>query len=207
METAKDIFFFVGSFLGILAFLRISVDALRIRDRRAWDHFREMITEADLRNLEFQVELSRRIDSQLLSRLGNLVNLIQHDDENVRFGPLLRKHFRRHLDSFVRLYFELREFVQVPWWQPERAEGDGEADRIDWFFCKKAFFSGEYPQAGTYVDHLRMAADIVAAMRVEHRALSTLSELDLVEIPLAARIVRRRSSLPKRQEAVKTDEP
>ena len=202
METAKDIFFFVGSFLGILAFLRASTDSLKAKNQRAWESFRDLITETDLRNLEFQVELSRRIDGELLSRLDTLVDLIRHDDENLRFGPLLRKNFGWHLNQFVRRYFELRDFVRVPWWEPGRGEGDTETGRIDWFFCKDAFFSGEYPHASDYAEHLSKAAQVVSVMRVEYRALSTLSELDLFELPLASRIVRRRSSLPRQHQSV-----
>jgi hypothetical protein len=192
LALAKDIFFFVGSTLGILAFFKSAIDPLLDANRQRWKQVAAKVDDNDLRALEVYVYQARRVPAELLDRIYALVRDIEEDAEYVRFGPILRRCYAQHLRAFVRQYYALRKLIQVPFWEPEREKHNGkETEEFAWEFQKDYFFSSDYSGI-SYECHLGSAADTVEALRVEYKALSILSDLHAVELPFTCLLLPRR---------------
>ena len=197
MELIRNIFFFIGSVLGILAFVRTVAEPAFSENRNKWKAVQEQLTEQDLINLQYMVFMSRRIDDELLTRVYIFVRDIEDDAEHLRFGPPFRSLFEKRKRALTNSYRHLREYVQVPYWKRERvAEEDIEYAYWD---LDKSFFYEEVPKGHeTYIDHLNEASDTADEIRRHYRALSVLANLHSFEAPFARWIVKKRSPLPGR---------
>lgn len=197
MELVRNIFFFIGSVLGILAFIRTVTEPAFAESQDKWKAVQEKLLEQDLINLQYQVYMKRRVNTELLDRVDSLVRDIEQDAEYLRLGPPFRNFFTDHKTNFSKCYRKLREYIQVPYWQLNKfVLEEIEYDR--WDFDKK-FFHEEVPEGhDAYIDHLNEASDTVDEMRHHYRALSILANLHSFEAPFARWIVKNRSVLPER---------
>lgn len=188
MDTLKDIFFFVGSVLGIIAFSKTLLDPIMEANRRKWEQVKMRVTELTFRDIEYSVEMARRIDDEMLLQIHFFIRDIEEGAEYLRFGPVLRKHYQRHLKNLCNLYRAFRKYVQVPYWDIIYNSRNG-SERKDWVF-QKEYFEKERPDIDEYVEHLNAASELAEKMRTEFQALSILSGLHIVELPFATRIVQ-----------------
>ncbi len=196
METAKDIFFLIGSTLGIFAFARSLAKPVVKSNQEKWEAVQENLTEEDIAELGHQVYFARRVRADLLRKISSFVEDIRQDKEYLRVGTFWRGRFEDRKKAIVDHYSNLRDYVQVPYWEPKSQEIDGEEFRV-WEFSK-SYFDFEHDGAyDDYIDHLDEAADCVNDIRREYRAMSELANAQLVEIPIAPLLAERRSELPE----------
>ena len=209
MDLVKDIFFFIGSVLGILAFLHTLIEPAFSDNRQKWEALKERLTEQDLINLQHQVYLNRRISDELLYRVLGVCRDINEDAEYLRFGPPFRGLFEEHKNELSSDCQSLVDHVQVPYWRHNFFEHRDER-RGEWDF-DKSYFLDELPTVAkkrnpesprldpyrAYEDHLNEASDAVDRMRMHYRAIGILANLHTFEVLLARRIVKERSKLPE----------
>jgi len=197
IEVLKNVFFFIGSVLGIIAFIKTLIEPMVESNRAKWKETKERITEEDFINLEFDIYQARRIRDETWSVIRGFVNDIEEGAEYLRFNSILKKLYNQSLNNLRTLYWELIEFIQVPYWEPHRdVDEDGNEFRY-WRFNRQYFFK-THNDPDAYVDHLDAAAEIAEKMRMEFRKLSILSNLHAVQIPFAKRIIAKGAKIPKR---------
>jgi len=190
MELAKDIFFFIGSVMGILAFFKPMLEPLLEKNNQRWEKLQQVVTEDDFANLEYQTWNSRYIKDKNLDRIQTLMFDIKNKTEYLRFGPFLKKYYDSELNELLRLYLCFRQLVQVPEWEPVgHVEGSGQEP--GWCFNKQAFDKGK-GYGEDYADDIYVASWYAQRMRNSYRRLSILADIHLVEMPMAWRIVPKR---------------
>jgi Zn-dependent oligopeptidase len=74
MEFAKNIFFFIGSVMGILAFFKPLLEPLLEKNRQRWEKLQQVVTEDDFTNLGYQTWDSRYIKDKNLDRIQRLMH-------------------------------------------------------------------------------------------------------------------------------------
>lgn len=197
METARDIFFFIGSVLGILAFFRTLFEPVVSSNREKWSKVKQVLKETDLIDLEHEVDQARCVHQDTLSRLSRFSEDVRQDAEYLRFGPLWRREFEQRKNRIAELYRDLRKYIQVPYWRPKYygREEEGESQEV-WDFDKEHFYTKVENGHNVYVDHLEEAAQLVEEIRKEYRYLSILANLHMVEIPIGPWIANSRSKAP-----------
>ncbi len=208
MELAKNIFFFIGSILGIFAFLKTLIDPAFTANKQKWEAAKEHLTEQDLIELSRQTYLSRRIRDEQLIRAGSFVHDIENDAEYLQFGPPFRKLFEEHKKALVSDFWHVLQHVQVPYWQ-RNSPDEGDEGNSYWSIDKNYFYT-ELPEAlnesdssrsrrisdKAFENNLNEAYDAVHRMRTHYRAIGVLSSLHAFEAPFARQIVRKRSRIP-----------
>lgn len=198
IQILKDIFFFLGSVFGIIAFIKTIIEPMMEGNRAKWKEIKERITEEDFINLEFDIWQAHRIRDETWSVIQSFVNDIGEDAEYLRFNSVLGKLYHECLQNLRSLYWELIEFVQVPYWEPHTEVDEQENEFHFRRFNKDYFFKHPGHGEGAYVDHLEAAAEISEKMRIEFRKLSILSSLHSIQIPFAKRISATGAKIPKR---------
>jgi len=197
VQLLKDIFFFLGSVLGIIAFMKTIIEPMVESNKAKWKETKERITEEDFINLEFDIWQARRIRDETWSVLRSFIRDIEEGAEYLRFNSIFKKLYQKSLQNLSTLYWQLTQLIQVPYWEPH-IEVDEEGTEFHFRrFNKQFFFKPGYDGEG-YVDHLEAAAEIAEKMRIEFRKLSVLSNLHSVQIPFAKRIIAREARIPKR---------
>ena len=195
VQTLKDAFFFVGSILGITAFVKTIIDPMIEGNKRKWEEVKNHIQEQDFINLAIEIWQSRRVHEETLGRIRQFIRDIEQGAEYLRFGPVLNKRYNQHLQNLRALYSQLRNLIQVPYWEPVTYE-DEEGGKLECWQFNKQFFLKENLHGRAYVEHLDAAAELAEKMRLEFRQLSVLSSLHLVEIPFARKIIAKRAAIP-----------
>lgn len=201
MELAKDIFFFIGSGLGILAFLKALFEPAFSDNRQKWDKVKERLTEQDLIDLQHQIHQSLRIRDELLSKVFHFVHDIEEDADYLHFGPPFRRQFQKHKAGLRKEQQHLIDYVQVPYWEYQFVDDeDNEEDRSYWKVNKTYFYrelsatASERDQA--YQDNLNGASDAIDQIRIHYRAMGILANLHVFQAPFARQIAKKRSKLP-----------
>jgi hypothetical protein len=197
VQAFKDVFFFVGSVLGIVAFTKTIIEPMVEGNRNKWKVIKERIAEEDFINLEFDIWEARRIRDETWTVIRNFVRDIEEDAEYLRFNSILKKHYHQSLHNLTTLYWELTEFIQVPYWEPYSHTTEDGNEHHYRQLNKQHFYKNKDGER-TYVAHLEAAAEIAEKMRVEFRKLSILSNLETIQIPFARRLITRGSTIPKR---------
>ena len=85
-------------------------------NRSKWKETKEHITEEDFINLEFDIYQARRIRDETWSVVRCFINDIEEGAEYLRFNSILKKLYNQSLNNLRTLYWDLREFIQVPYW-------------------------------------------------------------------------------------------
>lgn len=130
MELAKNIFFFIGSVMGILAFFKPLLEPLLEKNKQRWEKLQQGVTENDFANIEHQTWNSRYIKDTNLDRVEKLMYDIENKTEYLRFGPFLKKYYESEINELLRLYLCFRELVQVPEWEPVGHLEDSEREPL-----------------------------------------------------------------------------
>jgi hypothetical protein len=182
----KEIFFAIGSVAGLIAFIRPLFEDKLQRDQARVRHLREILAEQDLLNLEFLVWHSRRAPEKLLDKLGTIEYEFEKNHDNVRFTGPTAKLLSSALKDIVQSYRRLREYVQVPEWEPQERGGE-----MVWFFNKSEFENGEGIPEG-YAEHLQEVAARAHAITEAYQRFQIVSELHILEVPLKRWLLARR---------------
>lgn len=183
--------------MGILAFLRAITEPAFNRNRERWEALKDKLAEQDLIDLQYEVYASRRIPTERISRINQLVEDIDQDAEYLRLGPPFRSRFSQHLREFSKSYKQLRVYIQNPYWKIVSYE-DADGDTNFYEFNKKYFYEVVPNGYEVYVDHLNQASDVADDMRRHYRAVSVLADLHAFEAPVALFTYRKRSQVPRR---------
>lgn len=101
METAKDIFFLIGSTLGIFAFARSLAKPVVKSNQEKWGAVQEKLTEDDIAELGDQVYFARRVRGDLLRKISSFVEDIRQDKEYLRIGTFWRGRFEARKKAIV----------------------------------------------------------------------------------------------------------
>lgn len=188
MDIAKNIFFLIGSILGILAFAQSFFKPALDSNRKRWAEIQEYVNDTDFREVQSGT-WNHRVDGRSLFRIDRLTHDIGEDAEYLRFGPVLRKQYEKVLSELVETRDSYRDLVQVPYWEPV-VGGNAEAP-ANWRFNRSAFIGDKgYPDG--YAPHLEEATARAEKMRTVYKKLALLSELHLWEVPFAHWIIAHR---------------
>lgn len=197
MEIVKDIFFFIGSMLGIFAFIRNLIEPAFKTNREKWEKIKKKLQEDDFSDLQYEIYVRRRIQISLLQKIYSFVCDIEKDAEYLRMGPPFRRKFEKHKKNISDLHYNLRDYIQVPYWEPKPDNEYNELAR-EWIFNKSYFLYEVDDGHEEYVTHLEKASDIVDEMRRQYRAISYLANLHIFEALVAKFIIKKRAKLPKK---------
>lgn len=185
--------FYTGSILGILAFFRPFIKSGIDSNREKWKEVQGGLTEKDISNLQKQVYVNRSVDPNLLSKVQGFVHDFEKDLEYTRLGFPFKRKFDHRKESIRKLYYELTDYIQAPYWRRESSRRVGAINY--WNFEKEYFEKRLKDGHQKYQDHLREASEIVDKIRINYRAMSYLVDLNMIQIPVANRIVKKRSKL------------
>lgn len=192
MEHIIKILTIIGSLLGTIAFFQNFIKDIFSVNKEKWKKVTEIISPLDLDNLQYQI-LARRIRGRLLNKLENLTYEIEKNNLDViGFKSVFRNKIHLKLVHFKKLYDDLREYVQVPYWNPFEDKSDG-VETFGYEFDKKAFFEDadrtwtqiEYNDATReYADHLHKAGLIAIEMETVFLDIQKLANKEPFELVL-----------------------
>lgn len=184
MQVAKDIFYFIGSVLGILAFFRPFAEPVVKENREKWEAVQEKLSEEDLVELINQIHLDR-VDSKLYYKVDAFNIDIIEDRKYLRIGTFWRSAFSKRKNKLVKEYGNLNANIRSPYWKPKHW-----GDRTIYSMDKDYFASTEDED---YTEHLEEAIDIANDLLREYKALSMLATAKLIELPIAPWLAEKRS--------------
>jgi hypothetical protein len=182
METAKDIFFFIGATLGMLAFFKTLLEPALNKNREKWKKVFEVVTDVDFQSVEHGTS-SYLVRGKNLQRIECLVQDYYQKADYTQFNALLSNIYTEYFRELVAAHSEYRELVQVNEWLPD--------ENGDWRFNKMAF-AGEDRIPRNYHKHIFKAEIAAEKMRHSFKKLEALSDLELWQIPFARKFVAKR---------------
>lgn len=177
--TFREICYAIGSTAGVIAFIRPLLDEKLKRDQNRIDHVKELLPEQLLIDLEPEVWNSRCVPASTLSKFMQLEHEVETNQDSVRFSGPTAKHLKQCLKDIVASYNSLREYVQVPEWEPSQRE-----EGTLWIFNKGAF-ADEHGIPKNYAKHLEEAAQAASQITKAFQRFQVTAELHLYEIPFA----------------------
>lgn len=190
----EKLLFYIGSVLGIIAFLRPFYESGFESNQEKWKKIQEKLTEDDLYQLQIQVYVNSMVDPKLLNKVRDFGEDIENDLEYIRLGFPFKRKFDIRKNNIIQLYNDLRKYIQTPYWYREKSS---RVFAINYWNLDKDYFEKEFNKGHLkYHQHLKEASDIVDEIRVNYRAMSYLVNLNLIQIPFAKHIVEKRSKLP-----------
>jgi len=182
METAKDIFFFIGATLGMLAFFKTLLEPALNKNREKWKKVFEVVTDVDFQSVE-QGTTNYLVRGKNLQRVECLIHDYYQKADYTQFNALLSNIYTEYFRELIVAHSEYRELVQVNEWLPD--------ENGDWRFNKMAF-AGEDRIPRNYHKHIFKAEIAAAKMRHSFKKLEALSDLDLWQIPFTRKFVAKR---------------
>jgi hypothetical protein len=198
ISDVKDYFFLLGSIAGLLALLRPVLELKFERDRKRAEKILELVPEEHMKAMDFHVEQARAVPVSDFCPLNRLKDEWTDKTDLVRFSGPLKAHYLKEVEQIVRNYNQLREYIQVPYWEPTSA-GDDKPDTHKWSFNKSYFPDTTIGSQGDYDVHLSEASKIVGKVRDGLRRIQVIMEMHLLEVLFA------RFLLPKRLREVELE--
>jgi hypothetical protein len=186
----KEFFFAVGSLAGVFAFMRPVLDSKFKRDQERAERIKQLLTEDQVIGIEPAITHSRMIHADFFAPFAHLNSDFRVNADAVRFSGPLRKYYLTELRRMLIAYRELRNRVQVPWWNPTVLRYDG-IDENYWQFDRSQFFKhGE--EVLDYAKHLDEACKCSDDIRIAYQRFQIVCEMHLLEAPLAFYLLPRR---------------
>ena len=182
----KEVFFTIGSFAGVAALVRVVFEDKLQRDQKRIQHIRDLISEQELLNLEYTVWYNRWAQDSAFRKLNQIDYELEKKHDALRFSGPTAKYLATAVRDISRHYKTLREYVQVPEWEPQDREGD-----TVWFFNKKAFLN-EKGIPENYADHLKEATDAAHEITLAYQRFQIVADLHLLEVPFARWLLAKR---------------
>ncbi|MCX5723653.1 MAG: hypothetical protein NTX84_03850 [Nitrospirae bacterium] len=193
-ESLKEVLYTCGSIAGVLAFLRPVIESKLQRDSARIERIKSLVNEQKLVDLERYVYNHRHVPREIFIPFDQLAHERHTNQDGVRFtGPSARA-LSQELDTLLARYAGLREYIQVPMWEPRNLVVDGVTHET-WHFNKSAFEDKKRIPLN-YAKHLDSAAEQAAEMLRAYQRFQVVAELHLFEMPLS------RWLLPKRFKAL-----
>lgn len=191
----KDVLYTIGSIAGVTALVRPVLEQRMARDQSRIQKVFALLNEQDLLNLEYCVWHSRWIPDSTFAKLASVRYGLADNVDDFRFSGPAAKYLSSALSDVVSSYERLRELVQVPEWEP--VERDGEQY---WSFNKRAF-ENERGLPEKYAEHLHEAARLAKEIALAFQRFQIVSELHMLEVPIARLLLRRRISAAAKRNA------
>ncbi|KTT63611.1 hypothetical protein NS383_18975 [Pseudomonas oryzihabitans] len=185
----KEVFFFLGSCAGLFTLMRPLFES-----KAKFDEERFRIVKADVneRWLHFLADAGKteELDSQELEKLDQLAMAFRSGREVSRFSGPFANHYRTALGDFVGAWEAYRKIVCRGPWLPA-----GKTWRFDrnYFTRKERNSDGLIRQWDTGSDEAIANARAAAGEVIDaYKKLTVVSELHLLEWPIAGLLLRRR---------------
>jgi len=166
---------------------------LTTTNKDKWKKVTEIVNMIDYDNLHYQIS-GRKIRGKTLDRLENFYYRIDKDDQDIiGFKSIFKNKIKRKLTEINLLHDQLREFVQVPYWNPHEDIDDAGTVTYGYTFDKKVFFeeqdatwtNADYKKAtDEYAEHLRQAENIAIKMEKTFADIQRLANKDPYELLL-----------------------
>ncbi|WP_447734773.1 hypothetical protein [Rhodanobacter soli] len=187
----KDWFFLIGSLAGAVAFIRPWIERKAAKDQQRIDHVKSLINEQQLVDLEASVYQFRSVDAEQFEPFSRLTYERRTNQDSVRFSGPFAARLGAQLDSLLASYKRLRDYIQVPEWEPKNhIRGDDEKITV-WDFNKQAF-QKESGGLKDYARHLDEAAQQAVEMKEAFQRFQIVAETDLLELPFARWLIPMR---------------
>ena len=153
----------IGATGGFFALFKPIFEKHFSKDVNRANYVISLINEQDLVNLNYMIYNSRAIPSEFFSRFDRLERELHNKQDVVRFSGLLKKKLKRELIDLLNLYDELRGYIQVPEWHPEKRGKD-----FFWVLNKKEFDLTLSPSNDrSYAKHLERACNLADDMKIQ----------------------------------------
>ena len=189
-QSAKELFFWLGSLAGITAFIRPLLESKFESDREKTTKILETIPEEVMRELEFAIWQVRRVPVRLLNGLETISADHSQRMTYLTFHGPLKSFLAEEVSRIVRLYEELRSYVQVPYWCCRSSE-EGDDSAFEWTF-DRTHFEDEAPGGRDYVVYLEGPAERAGRIRDCVRRVQVLREVHFLESYLAKLFLKER---------------
>jgi len=190
-QLIKNTFFTIGSIAGVFAILKPLFESKFDRDKTRFNYISGIINEKMLINMEPCIYQSRNVPSEIFDALDKICYETEQNIDEVRFSGPLKMWYKSELKALCENYLKLREFIQVPEWEPHRDSDHSDKGSWSWRFNKSAFID-EDGNIGKYDKHLYDAAEQSLKVKIAYQKMQIISELHFLEFPFA------RCILPKR---------
>lgn len=180
IDIIKNIFYFIGSSAGLFSVLRPVFESKLQQDIQNAKKIIERIGEERILYLDSRIYLNGRVPSAFFIDMEKLSNDIQEKKQCTRFSSHVSCYFNTELKEIMNEYSYLRNYIQVPEWEPKYNSITGEPE---WHFNKhaKSFYPpGEYFPAN-YPKHLEEAAEIADKIKIRFLRFQALTELHYIE--------------------------
>lgn len=193
MEHVKNIFFFVGSALGIVAFINSSINPLLEQNKKKWLEVEEILDDNFFQRLEFTVHQTRSVTEKQFSTLWFFLDEISQKKDYLQLKFPNKKIFDKHLKKLAKLIEELNEEVTPPIWNFHLRKNSEDLYRLENNYFKKEF-TDHNQSTKEYLKHLHYATDLTIKMRIEFHALQAIANLQFVELPFKRIIINQAKS-------------
>jgi hypothetical protein len=188
----KEAFFAAGSIAGLLAIFKPVFEGKFQRDLDRSKGIISLLDEQRVIELEGWIYLHRKVRESHFSSFDLLIHAVQNNQDSIRFSGPLKKYYKRELSNILSTYKDLRGFVQVPEWEPVSQSHEDGTTEEHWAFNKKAFFDKELGAPRDYAKHLYDAAESAQKIKRSFQRFQIISEMHLLEAPLAKWLLPRR---------------
>jgi hypothetical protein len=136
IELILKIFTIIGSLLGAIAFFQNFSKDIVLNNKEKWKKMTEIITVSDFDNLQYQIT-ARQLRGNLLEKLEHLIYEIEKQNlDIVGFKSFLKNKIEIELANLKNLYKNLRQLIQVPFWNP----CTGSDGKFGYEFDKNVFY-------------------------------------------------------------------
>lgn len=190
ISDIKDYFFLLGSIAGLIALFRPVLESKFERDRKRAEKILYLVSEEHMKAMDFDVYQARAVLTSDFYPLDQLKTQWKDETDLVRFSGPLKSHYLKEVEQIVRNYRQLREYIQVPHWEPT-STGDDNSDTLQWSF-NKSYFPETIGSQGGYAVHLSEAGEIVGKVRDGLRRLQVIMEMHFLEAFFARFLLPRR---------------
>ncbi len=192
-SDVRDIFYTIGAVAGVLALLRPVIESKFTRDQARLAALLKSFDEVSVVDLVNRIDGQRQVPDDLFTPFRTLAYDREKNLESARFSGPVAKHIRRETDALVKAYEELRGLIQVDEWEPKSQKHEDGSEYTVWVFNKYAnAFTGATGVPHDYAQHLTDAASKADELRRAFQRLQVVSELHLLEVPLAAYLLKFR---------------
>jgi hypothetical protein len=192
LELFKNFFFFTGSTLGIIAFVKSTFNPLLEENKEKWKKVLEIFDDDFFQSLEF-LDQTKAVESEQMSRLWLFLDQVREKKDFLEFKFPNKKIFNKHVDELVLLIEEFDKEVTPPIWSKSYKTNDNDRYSLSNSYFHKMY--DDHNQATSkYREHLFYASNMAVKMRMEFQALNAIANLNFIELPFKRRIVKNAKS-------------
>lgn len=181
LKIVKDIFFFIGSVLGVFAFFSTAINPLLKDNQEKWEKITTIISDDYFQGLEALFS-TRSVTNEQLSTLWLFLDEVREDKDYLHFKFPNKNVFNKHLSNFISLVEKFDKEITPPIWDDEFSRTNRNSYRLNKEYFRENFDHHE-KETNEYLKHLNYASDLVIKMRIEFRSMQRIANLRFIEIP------------------------